>query len=151
MSTDTQVAPCAKPIPEGYHTVTPYLIVNGAAELIEFMKRAFDAKEIMRHETPERGIMHADVQIGDSHVMLGEACPEFGPMPAMIHLYVEDVDAIYRAAVEAGATPLREPADQFYGDRSGGVKDKCGNQWWIATHKEDLSADEIRARACSEK
>jgi uncharacterized glyoxalase superfamily protein PhnB len=79
-------------------------------------------------------------------VMMSEAQGEFKPMPAMIHLYVEDVDAVYERAIRAGATSLREPSDQFYGDRAGGVQDPCGNQWWIATHKEDLSVEEIRRR-----
>jgi PhnB protein len=147
MSTNTQTSATVKPIPDGYHTVTPYLVVKGAAELIEFMKHAFGAEEIMRHATPEGGIMHAEVQIGDSRIMLGEACGEFRPMPAMIHLYVNDADAVYRAALGAGGTSLREPADQFYGDRSAGVKDAWGNQWWIATHKEDISPEEIKRRS----
>ena len=136
-----------KPIPEGYHTVTPYLVIKGADTLIEFTKRAFGAEEIMRHPTPEGKVMHAEVKIGDSRIMLAEACGEMGPMPAMIHLYVNDADATYRAAIEAGATSVQEPADQFYGDRSGGVKDASGNLWWIATHKEDLTPEELQKRS----
>ena len=90
--------------------------------------------------------MHAEVKIGDSRIMLAEACGAWTPMPTMIHLYVPDTDATYRSALEAGATSLQEPADQFYGDRSGGVKDAFGNHWWIATHKEDLSAEEMQRR-----
>ena len=101
----------------------------------------------MRHPTPEGKVMHAEVKIGDSRIMLAKACGEMGPMPAMIHLYLNDADATYRAAIEAGATSVQEPTDQFYGDRSGGVKDACGNLWWIATHKEDLTPEELRKRS----
>ena len=136
-----------KPIPEGYHTVTPYLTVEGAAKLIDFLKQAFEAKEILCMTRPDGIIGHAEVRIGDSIVMLSEACGEWQPMPAMLHLYVEDVDAVYRCALDAGATSLREPMDQFYGDRSGGVRDLCGNHWWIATHKENLPPEELAKRA----
>lgn len=136
-----------KPIPDGYHTVTPYLVVQGAAKLIDFLKEAFDAKEIHRTTQADGSIMHAEVRIGDSVVMMGEATGEFKPMPGMIHLYVDDVDAAYRRAQRAGATSLREPTDQFYGDRTGGVQDPRGNQWWIATHKEDVSPEELAKRA----
>jgi uncharacterized glyoxalase superfamily protein PhnB len=135
-----------KPIPEGHHTVTPYLVVRGAAQLIEFMKQAFAAEEIQRMTRPDGSIGHAEVKIGDSRLMLGEAGGEFTPMPAMLHLYVEDADAIYRRALQAGAISLREPVDEFYGDRIGGVKDSFGNQWWIATHIEDVSPAELAKR-----
>lgn len=138
-----------KPIPDGYHTVTPYLIVPGVARLIDFLKQAFDAKEILRMPTSDGRIMHAEVRIGDSVVMMGESGGEVGPMPASIHLYVEDTDATYKRALGAGATSLREPADQFYGDRSAGVKDPSGNRWWIATHQEDLSSEELERRAAA--
>jgi PhnB protein len=136
-----------KPIPEGYRTVTPYLVISGVAELIDFLKQAFDAKEIHRMARPDGKIMHAEVKIGDSVIMMGEASGASAPMPAMIHLYVEDADATYRRALEAGATSVRELADQFYGDRTGGVKDRFGNQWWIATHIEDVPPDEMAKRA----
>ena len=135
-----------KPIPDGYHTVTPYLIVAGAAELIEFAKRAFGAKERFRSSGPDGTIMHAEIQIGDSVVMVSDGSPDHPPKPAMLHLYVEDVDAVYRDALAAGGEPLREPEDQFYGDRSGGVRDAFGNQWWLATHVEDVSPEEMRRR-----
>jgi uncharacterized glyoxalase superfamily protein PhnB len=135
-----------KPIPEGHHTVTPYLVVQDAAQLIEFMKQAFLAEEILRMAQPDGVIGHAEVRIGDSRVMLGEARGEYKPMPAMLHLYVEDADAVYRRALQAGATSLREPVDEFYGDRIGGVKDRFGNQWWIATHIEDVSPEELARR-----
>lgn len=136
-----------KPIPDGYHTVTPALKVHGAAKLIEFLKQAFDAKEVYRLASPDGAVMHAEVKIGDSMVMLGEATDERKPMPAMIALYVEDTDAWYKRALNAGATSVREPADQFYGDRSAGVKDFAGNIWWIHTRIEDVPPEEIKKRA----
>jgi PhnB protein len=142
---ETTVA--VKPIPEGYHTVTPYLVVPRVAELIDFLKQAFGAEEMFRMPRPDGAIAHAEVRIGDSMVMMGEPMGEFQPMPAMIHLYVDDADAMYRRAVDAGATSVREPTDQFYGDRSAGVKDQAGNQWFIATHKEDVAPDELARRA----
>ena len=136
-----------KPIPEGYHTVTPYLTVQGAAKLIEFLKQAFEAREIERMTQPDGTIRHAEVRIGDSVVMMSEAGGEREPMPSGIYLYVNDTDAVYKRALQVGATSLMEPADQFYGDRSAGVKDSSGNHWWIATHKEDVSAQELQRRA----
>ncbi len=127
-----------KPIPDGYHTVTSYLVVQGVAQLIDFMKQAFAAEELRRMTRPDGSIGHAEVKIGDSRVMLGEAGGEFAPMPGMLHLYVEDVDAVYQRALQAGAVSVREIVDEFYGDRIGGVKDKSGNQWWIATHIKDV-------------
>jgi len=135
-----------KPIPEGYHTVTSYLVVRGAAQLIDFMKQAFAAAEIQRMPLPDGSIMHAEVRIGDSRVMLSEASGEYQPMPTMLHLYVEDMDTVYQRALQAGATSLRQPVDEFYGDRMGGVKDPFGNQWWIATHIEDVSPEELAQR-----
>jgi PhnB protein len=126
------------PIPEGYHTVTPYLVVREAAQLIDFMKQAFAATEIQRMTSPEGRIQHAEVKIGDSRVMIGEAGGPYEPMQAMLHLYVEDTDAVYRRALQAGAVSLREPVDEAYGDRMSGVKDLAGNQWWIATHIKDV-------------
>jgi PhnB protein len=135
------------PIPEGYHTVTPYLVVQGVPALIDFLKQAFDAQEIMRIPRPDGAIMHAEVRIGDSAVMMGEAMGEFQPMPGSIHLYVNDADATYQRALQAGATSIMEPADQFYGDRSAGVVDPVGNRWWIATHQEDVPPEELARRA----
>jgi uncharacterized glyoxalase superfamily protein PhnB len=137
----------ATPIPKGYHTVTPVLTVHGAADLIEFLKRAFNAQEIYRLPAPDGKVMHAEVKIGDSMVMLGEATDQYKPTPATIALYVEDADAWYKRAVQAGATSVREPTDQFYGDRSGGVKDSAGNHWWIHTHVEDVPPEELQKRA----
>jgi PhnB protein len=137
----------AKPIPEGYHTVTPYLVVEGAAKLIDFLKQAFDAEETFRMPMPDGSIMHAEVKIGDSMVMMGEASDKWKAMPCAIYLYVNDADAVYRRALKAGATSTMESSDQFYGDRQGGVKDPSGNTWWIATHKEDVSSEELKKRA----
>lgn len=136
-----------KPIPEGYHSVIPYLIVDGAERLIEFMKQAFGATD---GHPPFKGpggkIMHAEVRVGDSAVWLSDSRPEYPPMPSMLTLFVEDVDATFKRAVEAGATPIREPANQFYGDRTGGIKDPLGNEWWITTHVEDVSPEEMERR-----
>lgn len=132
-------------IPEGYHTVTPYLIVRGANQLIGFMRDVFGAQETFRME--DGGLIrHAEVRIGDSVIMLSDGVEEHPPMPSMIHLYVPDSDATYRRALDAGATSLQEPTDMFYGDRSGAVRDPFGNNWWIATHVEDVSPEEMERR-----
>ena len=137
-----------KPVPDGYGTVTPYLVIPDVAKVIEFLKKAFDATEPHPpHTAPDGRIMHAEVQIGTSRVMMGEPMGEFTAMPAMLHLYVEDCDALYKRAIDAGATPEMEITDQFYGDRSGGVKDLAGNMWWISTHKEDVPPEEMEKRA----
>jgi len=133
------------PIPAGYATVTPYLCVADAAKLIEFLKQAFDAQLLFKMDGPGGGIMHAEMKLGDSRIMLGQ--PEPGKETnAMIHLYMPDTDASYKRALAAGATSVREPADQFYGDRSAGVRDQFGNQWYIATHVEDVSEEEMGRR-----
>ena len=131
-------------MPQGYHTITPYLAVNGAATLFEFLKRTFDAQEKEMMKRPDGTIGHAEVTIGDSVVMLGEASGDF---KAMLYVYVRDADATYRRALQAGGKSLREPATQFYGDRHGAVTDPVGNAWWIATHVEDVSPDEMMRRA----
>ncbi len=136
-----------KPIPDGYHNVTPYFVVQGAAKLIDFLKQAFDAKEIFRMAQPDGTIRHAEVRIGDSTVMMGEAGGQFKAMPAQMYLYVNDADATYKRALQAGATSVSEPADQFYGDRNGTVRDPAGNIWCIATHIEDVSPGETAKRA----
>ena len=135
-----------KPIPDGYHTVTPYLVIPGVAKLIEFLKTAFQATELNRHLRPDGAVMHAEVQIGDSKIMLGEASDQNQARPTTLHLFSEDVDSVYRRAIQAGGTSLREPADQFYGDRMAGVQDPAGNQWWIAMHIEDVSPQEMERR-----
>lgn len=139
-----------KPIPDQYHSVQPYLLVEGAAELIEFIKATFGAEEALRMPQPDGRIGHAELRIGDSMVMLAEASTAEGsgePMPATVMTYVEDCDEVYRRAIEAGATSLREPADQFYGDRSAGVVDPFGNRWWFHTHVEDVTPEEVARRA----
>jgi len=135
-----------KPIPDGYHTVTPYLTVEGVAKLIDFVKQAFGATEVERMARPDGTIGHAEVRIGDSIIMMGEATAQWKPMPGTIYLYVDDTDTTYKRALQAGATSLMAPADQFYGDRNAGVKDASGNVWWIATHKEDVSREELTKR-----
>ena len=137
-----------KPIPEGYHTATPYLVIKGADKTIEFLKKAFGAVPSFEPMmSPDGKIMHADLKIGDSHVMLGEASEQHPAMPAMVHLYVPNVDAVYQRAVAAGGTSAMEPADLFYGDRGASVKDPSGNHWHIATHIEDVSMPELKKRA----
>jgi len=136
-----------KAIPDGYHSVTPYLTVKGADTLLDFVKKAFDADETLRMPRADGTIAHAEVRIGDSLVMVGDATREAPPTPAAIHLYVEDSDAAYKRAIEAGGTSLREPTDEFYGDRMAGVRDTVGNVWWIATHMEDLSPEELARRS----
>jgi PhnB protein len=139
-----------QPIPEGYHSVTPYLIVEGAAKLIEFAKSAFGAEVRGRMEEPGGAIMHAEITIGDSMIMLADSMgAENPPMPTMLHVYVNDVDATYRSALAAGGASEREPTDQFYGDRSAAVKDAFGNRWYIATHVEDVSPEEMEKRAAA--
>jgi PhnB protein len=143
-----------RPVPEGYRTVTPYLIVRGAAQAIEFYQRAFGATEVMRLADPSGKIGHAEIKIGDSPVMLADEFPEMqiiGPQtldgsPVILLIYVEDVDARFARAVAAGATVLRPVKDQFYGDRSGTLKDPFGHVWTLATHKEDVSPEEITRR-----
>ena len=135
-----------KPIPEGFHSLTPYLVATGASKLIDFLKQAFDAKEVHRSAQPDGTIAHAQLIIGDSPIMLAEAGAQWKPMPCAIYFYVKDTDATYKQAIAAGGTSLMAPADQFYGDRNAGVVDPSGNQWWIATHVEDVSEAELKKR-----
>jgi PhnB protein len=145
----------AKPIPDGYHTATPYLIVQNAAAAIEFYKRAFGATELMRLTDPRGKVGHAEIKIGDSPIMLADEMPEMGfRSPQSIGgagvsllLYVEDVDTRFRQATGAGAKVLRPVQDQFYGDRSGTLEDPFGHVWTLATHTEDVSMEEINRRA----
>jgi len=138
-----------RPVPEGYHTVTPYFTVKGAADLVTFLARAFGAKEQHVMRGPKGEVWHGDMIVGDSHVMLGEANGPWQPMPASVYLYVADCDATYKKALEAGGTSIQEPKTQFYGDRHGAVKDPCGNTWWIATHVEDVPPEELEKRAAA--
>jgi PhnB protein len=140
--------------PDGYHTATPYLIVNNAAAAIDFYKRAFGATEMMRMDMPGGRIGHAEIKIGDSPIMLADEFPEMnargphaiGGSPVSIMLYVEDVDAVAKQAEAAGAKITRPIEDQFYGDRTGGLEDPFGHHWHIATHKEDVPEDEMARR-----
>jgi PhnB protein len=137
-----------KPIPEGHHTVTPYLVVRNAAKTIEFLKNAFGAEiafEPMKR--PDGLIMHAELKIGDSIVMIGDANERAQPTQSMLHIYVPNIDAVYQRAVQAGGTSTMEPSDMFYGDRTGCVKDPAGNTWYVATHKEDVAPAELKKRA----
>jgi PhnB protein len=141
-------------IPEGHHTVTPYLIVGDAAGALAFYKKAFGAEELMRVAAPRGKIGHAELRIGDSVIMLADEYPDmnargphaFGGSPVSIHLYVEDVDAVAGQAIAAGATVVRPVQDQFYGDRSGSFTDPFGHSWHVATHKEDLTPEELDKR-----
>jgi uncharacterized glyoxalase superfamily protein PhnB len=135
-----------KPIPEGYRTVTPYLIVNDADRFLQFVKSAFNAKVHGEHRGPDGSIMHADVMIGDSHVMMGQANERWPAITGSLYLYGPDVDATYQAALRAGAKSVQDVKDQFYGDRSGGVEDPAGVTWWISTRVEDVSPEELDRR-----
>jgi uncharacterized glyoxalase superfamily protein PhnB len=135
-----------KHIPEGYHSVTPYLIGN-AAKVLDFAKAVFDAQETFRMPGPNNTIGHAEFRIGDSHLMIADGGTEWPAMPCSLYVYVENVDEAYKRALKAGATSLKEPADQFYGDRSASVRDAAGNIWGIGTHIEDVPPDELERRA----
>ena len=144
-----------KPIPDGYHTLTPYLIIKGAAEAIAFYKSAFGATELFRMPQPDGKIGHAEIKIGDSPIMLADESPEMGHVgpktvggcPISLMIYVEDVDAVFNKAIVEGATQQRPVEDKFYGDRSGSLLDPFGYVWHIATHKEDVLPEEMERRA----
>ena len=146
-----------KHVPEGYHSVTPYLIVDDGARALEFYREAFGASEVFRMDGPDGKVGHAEIKIGDSHVMLADEHPEMnarsprtlGGSPVSLMVYVEDVDAVVARAVEAGAKLVRPVADQFYGDRTGGVEDPFGHAWYVATHVEDVPFEELQARAAA--
>ena len=143
-----------QPIPDGYHTVTPYLIVQGAAEAIEFYAKAFGATELLRLPKPDGGIAHAEIKIGDSPIMLADEVPEmgfrgpksFGGSPASVCLYVENVDEVFERAVAAGAKVLMPLSDRFYGDRAALIEDPFGHSWTVCTHVEDVDEEEIQRR-----
>jgi PhnB protein len=142
-------------VPDGYHSVTPYLIVKGAADAIEFYKRAFGASELMRMPSPDGRIAHAEIKIGDSTIMLADEHPEMGYRSPQslggagvsMMVYVERVDEVFKSSVANGAKELQPVKDQFYGDRSGTLRDPFGHTWTIATHVEDIAPDEMRKRA----
>lgn len=145
-----------KPIPDGYHSVTPYMIVKGAAAAIDYYKNAFGATELFRMEH-EGKVGHAEIKIGDSPIMLADEHPEMnayspktaGGTPISLMIYVDDVDSMFKRAIELGGTEMRPVKDQFYGDRSGTLTDPFGHVWTVATHKEDLTPEEIDARVAS--
>ena len=134
------------PIPSGFHSVTPYLVVEGAPKLIDFLKHTFNVQEMARMNAPEGRVAHAEVKVGDSIVMMSDATAQNPPMPGNLYVYVEDVDMVYKRALDAGATSVSQPTNQFYGDRSASVKDPMGNIWGIATHVEDPSPEEMQRR-----
>ena len=134
------------PVREGFTTITPYLLVEGVSRLLAFLPEAFAAQVVACETRPDGAIMHAEVRVGDSMLMMGEASSEFGPMPASIYLYVTDCDAVYERALEAGGTSVFNLMDLPSGERYGAVKDPCGNIWWIATHVEDVSPEEQARR-----
>jgi len=144
-----------KPIPDGYHSVTPYLIINGATAALDYYTRAFGAVELFRMPAPEGKIGHAEIKIGDSPIMLADEAPEMGykspqslgGSPVSIMIYVEDVDTVFNRAIAAGGKEQRPVKDQFYGDRSGTLEDPFGHVWHVATHKEDVSPEEMERRA----
>ncbi len=134
------------PIPAEYGSLTPYLVIPRCAEAIEYYKRVFGAEETMRMPMPDGTIGHAELKVGDSILMLASGGPQWPPTASLICLYVEDCDAVFTRAVEAGATVTEPLADKFYGDRSGSVQDPFGQRWSIMTHKEDLTPEEMQAR-----
>ncbi|HEX9240777.1 MAG TPA: VOC family protein [Candidatus Bathyarchaeia archaeon] len=134
------------PIPQDYGTVTPYLIVNGVPRLIDFLKETFHAEERARINDKKDHVGHAEVKIGNSMVMMADSTTQYTPIPSQLYVYVDNVDDAYRRAMRAGGTSEQEPTTQFYGDRTAAVKDPTGNVWWIATHVEDLSPQEMEKR-----
>jgi uncharacterized glyoxalase superfamily protein PhnB len=136
-----------KAVPEGFHTVTPYLVAENADELIDFIKSGLHGDVTFMHRSEDNKVQHATVKIGDSLVMISDTMSDMEPEPAMLYLYVDDVDDVFRSAIAAKAETIQEPKDQFYGDRAGAVKDRWGNKWWIATHIENVEHDELNKRA----
>jgi PhnB protein len=134
-------------VPEGFHTVTPFLVVDNAAGFIDFLKQAFNAKQNYLMKDDENKIMHATVTIGDSIIMLCDTMENAPAQSAMLYLYVDDADALYQQALKAKATSVHEPTTEFYGDRAGAVKDQWGITWWIATHVEDVEGKELERRS----
>ncbi len=140
-----------KPIPEGYSTFTPYFVVEGATDFIEFLKKGFGAEEMFRFPAPGGKLGHAEVRIGSSMVMLADTSPDYPPSRMNSYLYVPDVDATYKKVLAAGAQSKREPANQFYGDRVATLTDRWGNTWSIGTHVEDVSPEEMERRMKAQK
>ena len=144
--------PQVKPIPDGYHSVQPYLMFKSSVDAIAFYMKAFGAKERFRMQDANKQVQHAEIEIGDSCIMMADEAPQmdafspehYGGCPVSLLIYTEDCDAMYKQALAAGATSVREPADQFYGDRMSGVQDPFGYKWWIATHIKDVSPEEMQ-------
>ena len=134
------------PIPPGYHSLTSYLMLSNVDGFLEFLRKAFDAQIIRRMPGPDGSTAHAEVRMGDSHLMVGDPMGQHPARPDTLYFYVPKVDAVYQQALDAGATSTMEPADMFYGDRNAGVQDAWGNMWWIATHIEDVSDIEMERR-----
>jgi PhnB protein len=134
-------------IPMGYHTITPYLVVDGAKKVLEFLKKSFDAQQItlMPGDSPDK-VGHAEIKIGDSIIMISDAMADQKALPSMLYLYVEDADAAFKRAKQAGGTVVKDIENQFYGDRAGCLKDPSGNLWWVASHVEEVSPDELKRR-----
>jgi PhnB protein len=149
------MAQAAKAVPDGYHTITPALTLDNAAETIEWYKRALGAEELSRSASPDGKIMHAELRIGNSRFMVNDVMrgmrgpKEFGGSPASLWVYVDDADALFNRAIDAGAQVQMPVDNQFWGDRAGAVADPCGYTWWIATRKEDLTLAEIQERAAA--
>ena|SRR5438093_588012 len=136
----------AKAVPQGYHSVTPYLIVEGVPRLIQFLKDTFDADVGESVKGPEGRIAHAELTIGDSLIMMADATPKYAPIASQLYVHVENVDMTFKRGLDTGASSVQEPADQFYGDRTAGFKDPTGNYWWIAQRMEEVSAEELERR-----
>ncbi len=136
-----------KPIPENYPRVSPYLIVSNVSETMEFIEYVFNGKVREKMTTPDGSVNHGEMNIGDSVIMMGKASADYPPLNAMLYIYVEDTDLAYKRAIEKGAVSVMEPSNQFYGDRNAGVKDKNGISWWMASHVEDVSQEELQRRS----
>ena len=135
-----------KPIPENYPRVSPYLIVKNVEKTMDFIQYVFDGKVLEKMKTPNGSVNHGEISIGDSVIMMGRATESHEPQNVMLYIYVDDTDAAYKRALEKGAESVMEPVDQFYGDRNAGVKDKDGISWWMASHVEDISPEELQRR-----
>jgi PhnB protein len=138
------------PIPPGYHSITPFLMLNDLQGFLEFLRQAFDAQVTRQLTTTDGTVNHAEVRMGDSHIMIGDPMGQHATRPGTIYFYVNKVDAVYQQALEAGAVSISGPNDMFYGDRTAGVQDKWGNIWWIATHIEDVNEGELERRHARE-
>ena len=133
-------------VPKGYNTVSPYLVLKDLGGFLDFVRTAFDVQIVRSLTDPEGAVVHAEVRMGDSHLILGDTMGERPAMPAALYFYVPKVDQVYQHALDAGATSVDPPRDQFYGDRTAGVKDAWGNYWWLATHVEDVNEGELKRR-----